>query len=198
MHLRSGAAKDGLVGIIIILTVIAWVLVSESIQALQVGWTKPFYCVYVLRGGFVASLIPWYILRGRRTGNWRLGSAAPDAKVTTVTAVPVRQQVWSALALQSLVGVGAYCWYLSLAGTSVTANNSISQSTPALVYVMSLLMLEGETGTPRKVSAVVICVLGVVIVAVGSVSAAGSGTTSVVQETVAGYIWLIISVVLYA
>ena len=84
---------------------------------------------------------------------------------TTTDGMPVlpRQLLMLGLVMQAMCAFDQWTWFWSLHYTLVAANNAIYQSSAAFVFVISVLLL-GERVTQAKVSAVVVCILGVILV----------------------------------
>lgn len=91
--------------------------------------------------------------------------------------------------------VSAACgvaWYLSLPHTSVAANATIYQSASVLVFVFSFFLLQ-EPATLQKMAALALCVGGV-----AAITFSKQSKTADSDPTVMGYVWLLVSVALYA
>jgi len=87
----------------------------------------------------------------------------------------------------------AYAWYLSLPLTQVGANTTIYQSASVFVFIFSIFLLN-ESVTLRKIFSVALSVAGVALIA----STPESSGNSEQQDSFIGYVFLIISVLLYA
>lgn len=183
----------------VVLLCVTWVLMGEFIQGLQDGWRKPWFVTYVVHSGFAITLLPWFVLRARRTRRWPAcadicARRAPAADADAVLPVSMRQLTLLGTFLSVLSAAAGFTWYLSLPETLVSANNAIYQSAAAAVFVLSVVVL-GEAVTVAKLAALVTCVGGVVVV---SFAPAATTTSGNIHETVAGYMWVLASVAVYA
>ena len=163
-----------------------WVALSELLQGLQVGWSKPWFILYAIHGPGYATILPvWWCLRRRRQARAPLSSPLVSYRVLLPRA--------GGLALVS--AFCSYAWYQSLAGTMAASNNAIFQSGAVAVYALSVPLL-GEAVVPSKLAAVAVAVGGVCLV---SFAGAAAPTDSAQQTaTPAGYSWLLASVLTYA
>ena len=179
--------------------VACWVAMSEGIQGLQDKWTKPFFIVYTIHGGYALNLIFFVVLNfvrtGRMCGPCRRAAAPPEEAAYPV---PLGQLVLVAFALQALGAVIAYTWYISLPLTLVSANNAIYQSSSAFVFVFAVVW-HNEMFTWRKLCAVAVSVGGVVLICLMPTSGGGGSSSSAsIHDSAEGYVWVIASTVTYA
>jgi drug/metabolite transporter (DMT)-like permease len=86
----------------------------------------------------------------------------------------------------------SYTWYMSLDMIPVAVNTSLYRSLVIWVFLMSIIFLN-EQVTISKVASLVLCLLGVVCVAVGNYEGSHSKKSSLM-----GYILILISSFLYA
>lgn len=193
----------------------SWVAMSELIQGLQDGWEKPWAVTWVIHSGYALCLIPWALLRwkrtgvlcsascGRRGGNksglprdeaMGVSMQAPLEGTAKVMPVPYRQMLILSGLLQILSAFNGYTWYLSLNNTLASANNAIYQSAAALVFVISYFYM-GEAVTLPKIIAVLVSIAGVVLI---SFAPSASSGDSDVHQTAGGYAWCLASTLGYA
>lgn len=208
-HAAGLSAKmKGVLALVVIAGLVStWVLMGELIQGLQTNWEKPWFITWCIRGpGYAATLVPYALLRWHRSKSasvappepaprrgWRCCAwFLPSGKEYGVT---LRRLLTVVGTLQVLGALGSMTWYYSLNGTSVAANNAIYMSSSAFVFVLSVLLI-GEVFTLRKAFAVAACIAGVIVVSFAPAASGSSGGP--VKETVAGYVFVIISTVLYA
>jgi len=195
---RCRAALPGLLAIGTM--IVAWVSLTELVQNTQAGWPKPWCITYVIRSSFGFMLIPWAILRWRRTGSpcpctlrRRTNAVGSIESAVPPGAVSLRQLTIVAVLLSSLGAFNGFSWYLSLPKTLAAANNAIYQSASAFVFMFSIFLL-GERATAQKGLAVVFSVVGVVVV---SLAPTGVSTDPNIEPSVVGYLWVLASTVGY-
>jgi drug/metabolite transporter (DMT)-like permease len=137
--------------------------------------------------------IPWMVLFLRRRAidpavTW----AEPGYPLKTWREIFVTS-FWMSWLLTSV----AYAWYLSLPLTQVGANTTVYQSASVFVFLFSIFLL-GEHVTIRKMSSVALSVFGVALIATSSTSNDQESQASGGSKGPLGYIYLVISVLLYA
>eukprot|EP00040_Diaphanoeca_grandis_P039468 m.259143 g.259143 ORF g.259143 m.259143 type:complete len:394 (-) comp37611_c0_seq1:108-1289(-) len=98
---------------------------------------------------------------------------------------------WST-GLGIVIFASTYTWYLSLPLTSMAGNSAVYMTAPVFVFIFSVPLLK-EKVTFLKVLATLLCVAGSAVVAVYGSAGASSGDDSFI-----GYVWVIVSVVLYS
>ncbi len=145
-------------------------------------------CRFV-HAGYVWFAIPWALLF------WLRQRSQPGISLTNM-GYPLT--TWKHILITSvwmswLLVLVAYAWYLSLPLTQVGANTTVYQSASVFVFIFSIFLLN-EAATMRKVLSVAISVLGVALIA----STSGSSDSSEQGDSVLGYVFLIVSVLLYA
>lgn len=94
------------------------------------------------------------------------------------------------LPLGVIIFASSYTWYVSFSGTSPDGNSAVYQSAPVFVFLVSIPLLN-EKVTTIKVISVLLCCGGVAEIML--IQASGGG-----KDTIAGYCWLLASVVTYA
>ena len=177
--------------LIVLGLVASWVAMSELIQNLQAGWSKPWFILYTIHGGYALNLLPAAVLSRMRTGRWGGPCTAATASPYPVS---LRQLVCVAFALQLLAAFVAGAWYISLPLTLVSANNAIYQSSSAFVFLFAV-MWHDEAFSWRKLAAVAVSVGGVVLICVQPVAGASAQQTA---DSAAGYAWVVASTIAYS
>lgn len=206
MGIRLFLARNGPAIITVTLMVGSWVLLTELVQGLQVGFKKPWFITFTIRSSFSSLLILFACLRWWRTGEicccggtTRARIAARRRAVAAGQVEPSKvvsrtQMTIVAALLAPLGGFSGYAWYLSLPNTIAALNNSIYQSASAIVFLFSVLLV-GEAVTAQKLLAVAVSVAGVITV---SMAPSQKSDDPGIVPTFGGYMWVIVSVVTYA
>ena len=172
----------------VLICVSTWVCLGEMMQIFSSleGPGKPpppgpYFNAWVCHSGYMLFL-PWPLLLSAWEG--RLRATAREALGILPLAIVF---AWWLIIVQ-------YTWFVSLQHTSVSANTAIYQSMNAWAFMFSVWILK-EKATWIKVAAVVVCLVGVVLV---SVYKRTEHEAHEVKETVAGYIFTLVSTVCYA
>ena len=155
--------------------IVAWVAQSEVAQALEtkLGYNKPCFVSWV-NHSFSVLLFPLLLAShyaapaGRRAGGW-LASLRAQGLTGRVALIASAQ-------LATVFLLGDFMWYIGLAHTSVAMGSAIFNSSCAITYGLSLLLLR-QRPTLLAVAALVVTLAGA-----GLVSFAPTPSTSAQHE----------------
>jgi drug/metabolite transporter (DMT)-like permease len=168
-------------------------MMSQLVQGLQQGWNMPWFITYTFNTCYGIGIVPWAVLRFRRTGSLCISGAEWRDEVRPY-AVPTRQLIYLGLLIQFLSACNGFTWYLSLPNTLLAANNSIYQSSSAFVFIISVFLI-GEVVNKAKILAVLVCIVGVCLV---SFAPTDNTDNSEIKQSVTGYAWCICSTLGYS
>jgi len=138
-----------------VIVVLDWVAMAEIVPQLQreTNYTNCYFIRYFVGSLFSLMLIPWILMNGCKC----------NAKVD----LPM---IASSFAVKALYFIGTYIWYLSLNATIAAINNTIYMSSVAVAYVFSVILLPNYKMSWTKNMGVCVCVLGVVVVGLGTLN----------------------------
>ena len=147
----------------IVLMIASWVGTGELVQGLTVRYPHPFAICFVTRLSWCALLVGWTVWRW-----FKYPWAAPSAGEIGSPLGPFKWMFYIKMAaVLSMVGLmSGYTWYISLDHTPLPSNTAVYQTSPVLVFAISIPVL-GEKVTAVKVGATVASVVGAVLVSMG-------------------------------
>jgi drug/metabolite transporter (DMT)-like permease len=207
---RRNAIRAIVITVALVIVVITWVAEAELVQGLQepdseVYFPNPYALNWAIGAGYNLAWPLWLILRFIRArveqnNNKNTsddGVSSPSSSKSRFFE-PLRSDerrllkhgVW----LEVLFATSGYCWYYSLPRTSVAGNTIIYNLTPVFVLPFSMVVLR-ERATVAKVAAVLLCMVGMVAVALDS---AGQKIAKGERETWDGYLMVALSMISYA
>lgn len=117
----------------------------------KTNYVKPYFIRYIVGSAFSLMLIPWYLLNRCRCNiqlTWPM--------------------IKNSCGVKLLYNFQSYIWYLSLNATIPSINNTIVQSSVAIVYILSVLLLPNYNMSLIKNVAVLCCLSGVIVVGFGT------------------------------
>lgn len=158
----------------IVLMIASWVGSGELVQGLTVQYPHPFAICFVTRLSWCALLVGWAAWRTLHYP-W----VAPSAGDVGCPLGPFKWIFYIKMAaVLSMVGLmSGYTWYISLDHTPLPSNTAVYQTSPVLVFAISIPVL-GEKVTAVKIGATAASVVGAVLVSMGRGSNGHSNSTA--------------------
>lgn len=136
---------------------------------------RPLFLVYVVHLDSLLLIVPllyWHFWRRPQ----QLSESEPGAAAALWDVFwHCPRSRWAGVALAFLLFAGEWLWYVSLPKISVSASLGIANSAPSWTLLLSMVLL-GEGITVATASAVLCCLLGVVLVACSGAPPAGVGS----------------------
>ena len=204
--------KLKIIGIICITIAIAsWVSLGHVLQQFQSEYNKPYFVSYCITGGLFALLIVWisiycydkYNSRQQFTEKaFKNETTYTKQKVLLINMQFQRKGLWKKLIIPSFIFCVLYItcnyfWVTSLEKTMVSVNATIYQSNVALIYILSIFLLNNKL-TWQKNIGVVLCGVGVVTVLFGAYKQEDEDENGDIKNEVSGILECILSVVCYS
>eukprot|EP00947_MAST-08B_sp_MAST-8B-sp1_P001567 g1567.t1 len=170
--------------------------------------TNPFLTVYVVHSGYSVFLVVpiarrlynYYRRRRSLSSGTDIDDVDDDDDDRMLPATPAllsRRMLAGAFVLTVLWTSSAVLWFISLHMTLVSVNNTLFQTSAVFVYALSVPIL-GERIRASKVISVLVSVAGLVLVIFYSADLNDNAGDDDQQQTAAGYIFLCISIALFA
>ena len=161
----------------LIIAVCSWVSLGHILQRFQSEYDKPYFISYCITSGLSMLFIVWLIIYLYDTYNSRqLFTEKAFKNETTYTKQEAlyaeKSALWKRLILPSFIFCALYIccnyfWVTSLEKTMVSVNTTIYQSNVALIYILSIFLLDNKL-TWQKNIGVVFCGIGVLTVLFGA------------------------------
>jgi drug/metabolite transporter (DMT)-like permease len=173
----------------LLVVIVSWVAQAQLLHTIgdNGAWNKPYQISFWVHSIWVLCL-PAAILMHRLQKQKR----------------PLPPLPWRALILYSLImtpimTLGACAWYLSLGLTTVSINTGVYNSSFVFVFLFSLVLLR-ERLTVYRVIGTLMCLGGLALIVVGTLTASSSTTTGTPThiDSVLGYVFLLASMLGYA
>lgn len=167
--------------------VTTWLASSMLLQHLETAYYRPCFLTWCIHSGYMVFVFLWLPLYYLSSGPGR------PTLVWQRYGLSKSRMLWSIVGATLLSYLCAYTWFLSLPRTTIAASNAIYQSSTALVYVLSVVVLH-EKASRAKSLAVALSIAGVVLVSLAPQRVTAPG----IHPDAGGYLWLMVSVLLYA
>uniref|UniRef100_A0A7S4CXM0 EamA domain-containing protein n=1 Tax=Eutreptiella gymnastica TaxID=73025 RepID=A0A7S4CXM0_9EUGL len=133
----------------------AWECMGQLLQDIQREYSKPFFVVWTMHSGYISLVmvvLPMILMQYCCSG---VGYSPPKGWLKCF----LRASLINVLLL-----LADCVWCQSLPLTLMAANNAVYQSLGIFVYILSVLLLR-ESFTVDKTAAIILCVIGMCIVA---------------------------------
>eukprot|EP00918_Siedleckia_nematoides_P083049 GHVU01182038.1.p1 GENE.GHVU01182038.1~~GHVU01182038.1.p1 ORF type:complete len:437 (+),score=12.78 GHVU01182038.1:61-1371(+) len=144
--------------ILIFAIIVVWLTMAELIKGLEKRFARPYFLTFIVHGFYALCFVPWLI--------YRLSPFAAPSDGNYIGYYNWCYYFGASVPLAVASFVSGWLWYLSLPGTSMSANTAIYQSMSAFVYLFSIRFLK-ETITYTKTASVCVSILGVFLVSFG-------------------------------
>lgn len=202
--------KYKIIGIIcIIIAIASWVSLGHVLQRFQSEYDKPYFVSYCITGGLSILFIPWIIYHCYDKYNSRQQFTEKAFKNDTtytkqelLAMQTLQKGLWKKLIIPSFIFCVLYIccnyfWVTSLEKTMVSVNATIYQSNVALIYILSIFLLDNKL-TWQKNIGVVFCGIGVVTVLFGAYKQEDEQENGDIKNEPKGILEAILSVVCYS
>ena len=170
-------------GVCVLALVITWVAQAQIIGALgsstEVKWNKPYSLSFGIHCIWMLALPPAMGL------HWWQRQSLPR--------LPWKRLAFYGLTMSIPITGGGYCWYVSLAITTLSVNTAVYNSLFLLVFVMSIIFLK-EKLTVFKLNGALQALGGLVLIGIGALWTAADAS----RNEPIGYVYLIISMASFA
>eukprot|EP01084_Bolivina_argentea_P260119 439160_1 len=203
-HLSTISLKNKLLSILCgIICITTWISNAHIIKDIQdvsndEQYDKPFFLMWMSGVTYILLFIPWYLVETYSNSQTKHYSKMDNDYSNSDSYCKRFKQLSLPAMLLGLINLFVeFTWAVSLNDTMVSVNTAIYQSEVALVYILSIIFL-GMKVTLQKTLSVVICVVGIVTIAIGEHITYTYTDEDVTYNSINGIIMLIISVFLEA